>query len=95
MSCSFKTFEIYSENYPANQSEQLINDIYKHFVVHNIEIVELKDWYLIQSSSEKENTLRRVFTLKENFREELNFVYTIHVTPDSTYYNFAIYKRER
>lgn len=94
-SCSFKNYEIYNQCYSVNQTEQIVNDIYTHFYIEGIDTVELKDWSIMQYSSERENIMRRVFTIKDGFNEQTVFVYSIHDTPDSTYYKFSIFKRIR
>lgn len=93
ISCSVtRTYEIHKKYYSLGQTEQITKDIYDLVKIHNADSIPLKDWLYIGSSSENENTSKRVFSQIDKDKE-LVFVFTIHETKDSSFYDFSIYAR--
>ena len=93
LSCApSRNFYIYYEDYPSDQREVVIKDIYRSLKVLDIDSIPLDDWLIFQNINEKGHFIERHLIKEENNKKKTSYhlIFTSEYLNDTTIYNYSI-----
>jgi hypothetical protein len=93
LSCSItnKTSQIYQRYYPYVNPQSAIDDIFDQLPVYGVDSIPLEEWLTLKAKTEEGYLIQKTISKTEP-KMYYVFIYNTFVSPDSTFYEFKIYR---